>query len=220
MHYGANGSDVMTTTQTALRRFVGVAVDPQTYRNLAYLLLAFPLGILYFTVLWAGGATGVSLVPLFLLGVPVLVAVMALAVHLIQLEARLASGLLNSDVAYEPPRPTDETAVEYAKRLVTEPQSYLAVAYLLSKFVIGIAAFVALTTAASVSAVLVLAPVLYDLPETQYNFGVWSVTTLPEAFGVAIVGLLVGLLSLHTFNLGAAALGRYTELMIGTADCD
>jgi len=210
----------MTTTHSALRRFLGVAFDPQTYRNLVYLLLAFPLGILYLTVLWAGGATGISLVPLFLLGVPVLVAVMALAVHLTELEARLARGLLDSDVAYEAPRPTDETAVEYAKRLVTEPQSYRAVVYLLSKFVIGIAAFVALTTAASVSAVFVLAPVLYDLPETQYNFGVWSVTTLPEAAGVAIVGLLVGLLSLHAFNLCAAAVGRYTELMVGSGTED
>ncbi|WP_459192205.1 sensor domain-containing protein [Halosimplex sp. J119] len=208
----------MTATDSALRRFVGVTVDPQTYRNIAYLLLAFPLGILYFTVLWGGGATGISLVPFLLLGVPVLVAVLGVAVYLTELEARLARGLLGRDVVCETPRPGEETAVAFAKRLVTDVRSYRAVVYLLSKFVIGVTAFAALSAGASTSVLMVLAPFLYDHPEFYYNLGVWSVSTLPAAVGVAGAGVVVALLTLHAANLAARAVGEYTELMLGTAD--
>jgi len=206
-----------TTIRSALGRFFGVAVDPQTYRNLAYLLLTFPLGILYFTVLWGGGAAGVSTIPI-LVGIPILVAVLALAVNLADLETRLARGLLGADVAYETPQPSDETLGEYVKRLALSPRSYLAVVYLLSKFVVGLASFIALTFASVLSTVLVLAPVLYDRPDVSYQFGVTTIETLPAALGASVAGVLLAFVSLHLFNVAAWALGEYTELMLGRGE--
>ena len=43
-----------------LVRFVSVASDPQSYRNLLYLALALPLGVAYVTVIAVGLATGQS----------------------------------------------------------------------------------------------------------------------------------------------------------------
>jgi hypothetical protein len=203
-----------TTARSALGRFFGVAVDPQTYRNLAYLLLTFPLGILYFTVLWGGGAAGVSTIPI-LVGIPILVAVLAVAVYLADLESRLARGLLGTDVTYETPQPGDETLGEYVKRLALSPRSYLAVVYLLSKFIVGLASFIALTFASVLSTVLVLAPVLYSRPGVSYQFGVTTIETLPAALGASAVGVLLAFVSLHLFNVAAWALGEYTEVMLG-----
>ena len=44
-----------------LARFVGVVARPQTWLNLLYLLLAFPLGLAYFIVLVVGVRTGAAL---------------------------------------------------------------------------------------------------------------------------------------------------------------
>lgn len=209
------------TVRTALGRFLGVVLDPQTYRNLAYLLLTFPLGILYFTVIVSGGSAGLSLIPL-LVGAPVLVGVLALAPALADVETRLARGLLGTDVTYETPlRAGDEAGIgEFVKGLVLDPRSYLAVGYLLSKFVIGIAAFVALVTSAAVSAAFAVAPLLYDRPGVTYQVGAWSVETLPVALGLSAAGVLFALVSLHLFNGAAWLVGEYTEVMLGSTHRD
>ena len=206
------------TARTGLRRFFGVAVEEQTYRNLAYLALTFPLGVLYFTLIWGGGSVGVSTLPI-VVGAPILVAVLAMAVAVADIESRLARGLLGADVSMETQCPSEETLTEYAKRLVLSPRSYLAVVYLLSKFAIGIAAFVALVTAGTLSAVMTAAPLVYNHPETTYNFGPnVIVDTLPEAMVVSVVGVLLAFVSLHAFNLAARALARYTELLLGSEE--
>ncbi|WP_164471532.1 sensor domain-containing protein [Halosimplex salinum] len=204
-----------TSISSALGRFFGVAVDPQTYRNLTYLLLTFPLGVLYFTMLWGGGSAGIAMIPI-LVGIPLLVAVLAVAVNLAELETRLARGLLDSDVTYETPNPTDETLVEYATRLATDPRSYLAVGYLLSKFVVGLAAFVGLTVLGTLSASFALAPLLYSHPEIAYQLGPTTVDTLPVALALSAGGVLLAVVSLHVCNFAARALGEYTEVLLGT----
>jgi len=202
-----------TTASSAVGRFFGVAADPQTYRNLSYLALTFPLGILYFVIVYGGGVAGVSLIPL-VVGAPLLVAVLAVATNVTEIEARLANGLLGTDIDYESPEPSDETLVEYGKRVATSSRSYRAVAYLLSKFAVGLVAFTALTVAATLSAAMALAPALYARPEFSYQFGAASVETLPVALALSVGGVLVAFASLHVFNLAARALGRYTKLLI------
>ncbi|WP_436911816.1 sensor domain-containing protein [Halosimplex marinum] len=209
------------TVRAALGRFLGVVVDPQTYRNLTYLLLTFPLGVLYFTLIVTGGSAGLSLVPL-LVGVPLLLAVLALAALLADFETRLARGLLGTDVTYETPLRVRGEAepVEFAKRLALDPRSYLAVGYLLSKFAIGIAAFTILVTSATASGAFALAPVLYDRSGITYQMGPWSVETLPAALGVSATGVVLAVVSLHLCNGAAWVVGEYTDAMLGSADRD
>lgn len=210
----------MTThfARTGLRRFFGVAADAQTYRNLAYLALTFPLGVLYFTLIWGGGSVGVSTLPI-IVGAPILLAVLAMSVAVADVETRLARGLLGADVSMDTPDPSEEPLTDYAKRLVLSPRSYLAVVYLLSKFVVGIAAFVALVLASTLSAVLTAAPLLYGQPGVEYNVGTNVVIdTLPEAMVASVAGVLLAFVSLHAFNLAARALARYTELLLNAGE--
>lgn len=210
----------MTTTSDTdgLRRFFGVAVDPQTYCNLAYLLLAFPLGIAYFTILSTGVSAGVGTIPV-LVGVPILIAVLAVAVFLAEFESRLTSRLLGVDVERESPAPRDEDVVDYVKGLVMDPRTYLDAFYLASKFAIGLASFVALTVAGSMSLAFVAAPFVYGYEDVEYRIGPEVVVdTFPEALGLFVVGVLLAFGSLHAINLLARVVGEYTRVLLGSGE--
>lgn len=202
------------TDDAPFRRLFGVVIDPQTYRNAVYLFLAFPLGVLYFTVLVAGGATGIATLPV-IVGIPILAAVLVFATHLAALEGRLANGLLGTAVTYEPTQPDEETVVSYAIRVALDPKTSLGVGYLLSKFAIGIAAFTALVTSSALALSFAFAPLLYDLGGVSYQFGAWEVQTLSGAGVLSLVGVGLALATLHLVNLGAWVVGEYTEVMLG-----
>ena len=59
-----------------LRAFFGVAVRGQSYRNLVYLALSFPLGVAYFTFLVTGLSAGTALI-IFWVGIPILLLTLA-----------------------------------------------------------------------------------------------------------------------------------------------
>lgn len=178
------------------------------------LLLTFPLGVLYVTVVVVGAATGIGTLPI-LVGIPILAGVLVVVAHLAELESRLANGLLRTEVSYDDAQPAGETVVPYVTRLARDPKTYLAGVYLVSKFVIGIAAFTTLVTLATVAAALAFAPLLYDLPGAAYRIGAWQPETLSGAAGLSLVGVVLAFATLHLVNLAAWLVGEYTEVMLG-----
>ena len=85
--------ELTTLGQTALRAFL----RPQTYLNLVYLVLAFPLGLAYFLFLVVGLTVGFALV-LTLVGIPILLLMHLAAWVLMKLERWLAIRLLGVDI--------------------------------------------------------------------------------------------------------------------------
>ena len=65
--------------------FFGVVAEPQSYINILYLFLSFPLGIAYFVFLVTGISLGFGLAIIWV-GVPILVLVLAGSWALCQLE--------------------------------------------------------------------------------------------------------------------------------------
>ena len=51
----------MNETTSIVKKFFGVVAQEETYLNLIYLLLAFPLGTVYFTFLVTGLSLGIGL---------------------------------------------------------------------------------------------------------------------------------------------------------------
>ena len=84
--------------------FFDVIVKPQTWRNVGYLLLSFPLGIFYFVFLVTGLALGFGL-SITLLGIPLLIGVLAAAYGLGEFERTTTNLLL--DQATPPSRRLD-----------------------------------------------------------------------------------------------------------------
>ena len=78
-------------------QFVGVVADTQSYINIFYLFLSFPLGIAYFVFLVTGISVGFGLIVIWV-GVPILALVLAGSWVLSQLERVLAVHLLKEDI--------------------------------------------------------------------------------------------------------------------------
>ena len=223
---------LIDTLRGAGRRFLGVPLRSRTYRHLAYLLVAFPLGIAYFVGLVTGTAVGSGLL-LTWVGLPVLLATLAGAAVAAGVEARLARRLVGVDAtvpaflrefdAGDGLALPGDGFVDAIRRLVTAPSTWTAVVLLVYRFVFGIVAFVAVVAVGSISTALLAAPLVYDEPTGavagagtagQYRIGSWTVGSLPEALAVAAGGIAVLLVGLHLLNALARIHARSTAAIL------
>lgn len=194
-------------------RFFGVITKGQTYLNTLYLLLAFPLGIIYFIFLVVGLSVGIPLIILFV-GLFILMGVFAGAWILTVFERQLAIWLLRVDIPpMGRPLPSEASVWERFKAYVTNPVTWKGLLYLFLKFPIGIASFTVTFTLLVLSLVLLTAPLTYSwLP---INVWFWRIDNLPKALIASVVGLVLTFTSLHVFNFFGDLLGRFARLMLG-----
>lgn len=164
-----------------------------------YLLLAFPLGLGYVVVLTVAGSTTLSLA-VTLVGPVAFVCTLLLALGLSHVDTRLSELLLGIDLA-GPTFPEWEGPVAYLCGLVTDRDAWLGIVYLSWRFLLGLVAFILLTTGLSVSLSLLAAPLAYgQLLVVDYHVGTWPVNTFPRALLAAGVGLVVGIATLLAAN--------------------
>jgi hypothetical protein len=196
----------------------GVVADGQTYKNLLYLALAFPLGMLYFTVLITGFALGVGL-SVLVVGVGVLLVMLVGVRALGTFERGLANRLLGTDI--RPPddiTPDGDGLVALGKAYVGATSTWHQFVFLTGKFFAGILSFVLLSLFVGVSADLVLAPVF---PEGAVGVQIndWTVaetfeTTAQQALAVP-TGLVIGLVGLHLLNAFARVNASVASSLLG-----
>jgi len=166
-----------------IRSFFAVPFDPQTYLNLLYLALAFPLGLLYFVFAVVGVSLGVSLT-IVLVGVPILLVVVAVALGIAGFERWQASLLLGvtfdddaatadgSDDAATADESDDDapSVVRRALGVLADPGTWLAVVYLPVKFAVGTAALVFMTAVLSTAVSMLFVPLYYQQPGVYVGF--------------------------------------------------
>ena len=200
--------EVTRLGRTALHAFL----HPQTYLNLVYLLLAFPLGLAYFLFLVVGLTVGFALV-LTLVGIPILLLMHLAAWALMNLERWLAIRLLGVDIP--PMSPVDPQGPLW-RRLIgkaTDPSMWTGMFFLLAKLPLGLAAFLLTVLLLGVSIAFVAAPVLhlaFAIPA-----GPWRVDSLGESLLLAPLGVLIAVLSVNVLNYTASLYGRFARLMLG-----
>ena len=209
----------------------------QTYKNLLYLGIAFPLGLVYFVGFTVGASLGVGL-SITIVGVPILVATVAATTVAAGLEAHITNYLTGVEVsvpsfldefdAREEVSLPGDGFFDSVKRLFTSRSTWASVVLVLSKFCFGVVSFVALTVAAAFSSAMLAAPFVYDRPRTgvnlafgedaigSYGFGPWTVDTVPEAIAVAVGGAVFVLISLNVLNALARVQARYTVGLLGS----
>lgn len=213
-----HATDTLETELTA-RRLATAPLRARTYLSLFYLALAFPLGIAYFVAVTVGLSTGVGMA-FTLVGIPILLVTILGATVVAAFEARMTSLLVGVDVplpeAISDGFVTDEDdgPLEALKRLLTAPTTWTSVLLLVVKFIFGIVAFVLLVTVGSVIAVLLAAPLAYDQPGTTYQFGTYTVETLPAALGLFGAGAVLALVALPLFYLLALGGGLLTAALL------
>jgi hypothetical protein len=180
----------------------GAFVRKQSYLNLLYLILSFPLGIFYFVLVVVGISVGFSLL-IVLIGIPLLGLTLAAVRGLGAWERQLAIWLLDADI---PRRVVLRISWKHPwralKRLVRDKSTWKALAFLLLKLPLGVVSFVACVVLGSVSAALLLCPLTYRF--VPVNFYGSPITTPEEALLCLVAGLVLALISIHVLNALAA----------------
>jgi len=202
-----------------LRRFFGVATRGRTWLNIVYLLLAFPLGVFYFSFFVSMLATAIGTIIVWV-GIPLLALTALLWWAFAALERHLADALLGTHLA---PAPTPwRNALGTWARIKAHAgcaATWKDLAFLFVKFPLGIASFVIVTVAVSVPAAFISAPLTVtwadwmSTPVAPEERGIyiqlWHVDTVVEALVFVPVGILLFFVGLHVIN-GMAALWRAT----------
>lgn len=210
-------------TSSRVGWFLGVPFRAQTYRNVAFLLLAFPLGVSYFVAVTVGLSVGTGL-SVTLVGIPLVLVTLLAVSYIGRAEAFLASWLLPIAIdAPEVPTPTREDDLisldglaSVAGRLVASRSTRAGLAYVLLKFVFGVVAFIAVVTAFSIVGSLLAMPFLYDAPTVGYSFGSYTVDSLGRAIAGGGLGVLLFFAVLHLLNGLARMGGVLAETLLGS----
>jgi hypothetical protein len=195
--------------QSTIDRIFGTVIDPQTWRNLLYLLLSFPLGLVYFVMVVTLLSVGVGLI-VILVGVPILILTFALIRGFVAGERVLLRTLLGAVVPQPAPVPRPPALVDRMMSYLGDAHLWKGLVYLLVHFVFGVASFALVMALIPASVGLLLAPLTYSL--VPLNVFMTRIDTFDQAVLCCSAGAILGLLSLHLLNLWAAVWKR-----VGTA---
>ncbi|MEA2636178.1 MAG: two-component system, OmpR family, phosphate regulon sensor histidine kinase PhoR, partial [Chloroflexota bacterium] len=217
--------------QNMLNKSLELLTGKQTYLRIAYLLLAFPLGTLYFIVIVTGLATGFG-TAIVIVGFPLLVLTLLVWLLFAHIERGLAVHLLGARLRpMSITDPTSRTIRDRLMRTLANPVTWKSLAYLLLEFPFGVFTFTLGVILIMVSVSLVLYPLVYWALTWLYQLypGSFQGTLFP---GVTVDGhlrmsVLIGFLAVSVFGLffatGSAAVlnglgwlwARFAEVMLG-----
>lgn len=222
--------------------FLRSPLQLQTYKNLLYLILMFPLGIAYLNLILIGFFTGIPLA-LVGIGIPLLLVLFVIIIELAKIEQHLIRTLLA--VALSVPKPvTDGSRWERTKQLVTASETWKTVVYLLSEFLYGTIIFSFLASGIATGVSFLLAPTYYrDTPvaaywpfptpdvtldilfgwdslliglTTTFRLASWHIETLVGALFVSGFGFVLLWITLLMGNVAAGLWAAYARRMLTT----
>ncbi len=197
------------------RTFFGVVARPQTWLNLVYLLLAFPLGLAYFIVLVVGLSVGISLT-IVVVGIPILIGLIILWRQLANLERVQARGLLGLDLPSSR-LPWGDRRGFWAKigALLADRTTWLDLFFLVVKFPLGIISFVLAVTGLAMSVGFIAAPIFQQFD--VLTVGNQRIDSWPYALALVPVGILALFASLHVLNGWTWMSARMAEALLAVS---
>src|SRR5579875_3497415 len=141
--------------------FWRVALTRRTYRNLLYLLTAFPLGLTYFVLLITGLSVAFSLIVIWV-GIPLLVLTGLMWRKLGEFERELAIMWLGVQI---PPmtHPAGEKASLWQRlqQIARDPMTWKSLLFVFLKFPVGLFSFIIVLLALAIPLSLAATPLLY-----------------------------------------------------------
>lgn len=209
----------MTAREIALR-----PVRPRTWKELAYLLTGLPVGIVTFTVVVTGVATGVSLL-ITLIGVPVLVATAYADRGLAWVERRRAALVLGRPIVDPVPRRPDRPgAIAWLKALALDRQTWKDAAWMILLFAVGLVGFVVAVVFWAVALWAVTFPLYWwvlphdALPQIAGDGDEFAIDTWPLALAVGAAGLVVLGVAPWVCALLARGQARLAQMLLGPSE--
>lgn len=200
------------TRRAQWAKHYAIVREPQTWKNVLYLLMSFPLGIAYFVVTVVGLAAGIPLLIVWV-GLIVLAVLLGLWWGLGLLERQLAIHLLGVEFVPTLHSSPGKTALEHVVDHLRSPKTWKTALYLFLKFPMGIAGFVLTTTLLSMSFAMVFAPLFYQSGEINIFF--WEIDSLVEALIATGLGLYLTPFAFHILNGVTQLWGKFSAYMLG-----
>ena len=185
----------------------------QTWLNVLYLILSFPLGIFYFVILVTGISLGFGLL-ITVFGIFILFGVLILVRAFSRFEAEFANLFLGTQIR-PPDLPPDVSGFwKRFREKLRSPLTWKGLVYLFLRFPMGIFSFSLTISLLAASLGLISTPFLYNSPwynvEWPNNYW-WNIDTLPEALVVALVGIILLFVSLFLLNYLAWGYGKVAK---------
>lgn len=201
---------------SALGRLASV-IDAQSYKNILYLLTAFPLGLVYFTLTIVGISLGAGLAVLGV-GLVILFATVVGIRTMAAFERTLANALLGTDLHAPDDSETGDGLLETAMAYLLAESTLRAFGFVFAKFALGILSFVALVTFLGTALELLLLPVAPDGALNVQVFGIHPVDlfqTSTQRLVGAVLGAFLLVVSVPVLNAVARANATVAEALLG-----
>lgn len=133
-----------------------------TAGNIVFLLLAFPLGLLYFLVMVIGFALGIGTLILWI-GLPILFVTVVLIRGMAVVERHMVSSLLRVPIAPRTRQHNDAPRTFWRRfgSMIRDPYTWTSAIYMLLKLPVGIISFTLALALPIVSAAVTLLPLAY-----------------------------------------------------------
>lgn len=198
------------------RRFAGVVAQPQTYRNIAYLLLGLPLGTVWFAALVSGWTVAASMLVVALVGIPMLWGMWFVTRAFANVERVTTNVLLGERLPMAPMASSARGNVWARLRSLSgDRDRWRELGYLALRFPAGVATFTAAVTALTTPLMVAYAPILARYRHDQ-PFGDWALSSRMQdiasstwAWLLVPAGMVLLIVALHVLNALAAACGRW-----------
>jgi signal transduction histidine kinase len=207
-----SAADVLPAPRAGwLPRIAGVVWRGQTWLNVGYLLIAFPIGAAYLAVLATGVILGVTLA-IVVVGLGILLLTLAAWRVMAGIERGMARALLGVPI----PQPVDRRGLPLHARAagwLRDPVTWKSLAFVALKAPLGLASLVVVGGLGCYSLLLALAPLIVLVtPVTVFG---WIVEDPLQALPLTVAGVIACVLVLHLANGAAWLWGLFARVMLG-----
>ncbi|MFD1588448.1 sensor domain-containing protein [Halorientalis brevis] len=192
--------------------------EAQTYKNLLYLVLTFPLGLAYFVIVVVGFALGLGL-SVLLVGLGILLATGIGLRVIASFERRLANTLLGTEIT----APTDveqttDGLIETVTAYFEASSTWRGLGFVLLKFWLGILSLILLITFLGTAIELTLLPLFTDGVLNVQVVG-WRVAhsfqTPTQRLLAVPGGVVLGIVAVHILNAYARTNASIAVSLLG-----
>jgi hypothetical protein len=145
-----------------MKMYMNTTKMSSTAGNIAFLLLSFPLGLIYFIVTIIGFVVGMSTLVLWI-GLPILFATLVFIRGMATLERQMATNLLHLSFPYQQ-RSDDKLQKGFWRRfgsILRDPLTWTSTIYMVVKLPLGIVSFTLALVLPIVSLAITLLPLVY-----------------------------------------------------------
>jgi hypothetical protein len=207
-------SPYATFSANPVRGIFGILAWPRTYLNLVYLLIGFPLGLMYFVFYVVGGSLGAGL-SILGIGLVILFLLILAAWAFALFERLLANALLGAEVPPPAPTATEEGGWPWVKSVLGNPVTWKGLVFQLLKFPLGHASWIVTIVVIAVVGGFIAAPLVVELGGTIQIDPWWVADTPREAWIATAIGLAAVIPALHLLNGLAYLWVLFARVMLG-----